>query len=98
MRLQTIARRLPDEIWSAFEPALPPVVWKGEGRPPAGNHACLHGLLYVLVTGIGREYVPLGFRPERPSSGGSGPGWNSTRSAPPGSGWPSGTSSCAGST
>ncbi len=58
MRLQTIARRLPDEVWSAFEPVLPPVAWEGEGRPPARNHACLHGLLYVLVTGIGWEYVP----------------------------------------
>lgn len=61
MRLQTIARRLPDEVWSVFEPVLPPVVYAGEGRPPASNHACLHGLLYVLVTGIGWEYVPLGF-------------------------------------
>jgi hypothetical protein len=37
---------------------LPPVVWSGEGRPPASNHRCLHGLLYALITGIGREYVP----------------------------------------
>ncbi|QEL19554.1 transposase [Limnoglobus roseus] len=58
MRLQSIARRRPDEVWAAFEPVLPPVVWKGEGRPPASNHACLHGLLYALVTGIGWEYVP----------------------------------------
>lgn len=58
MRLQTIARRLPDEVWTAFEPVLPPVVWKGEGRPSASNHACRHGLLYVLVIGIRWEYVP----------------------------------------
>lgn len=56
--MQTIARRLPDEVWAAFEPVLPPVVWSGEGRPPVSNHRCLHGLLYVLITGIGWEYVP----------------------------------------
>ncbi len=58
MKLQTIARRLPEEVWSAFEPVLPPVVWCGEGRPPVSNHRCLHGLLYVLITGIGWDYVP----------------------------------------
>ena len=58
MKLLTIARRLPEEIWAIFEPLLPAVVWCGEGRPPASNHICLHGLLYVLITGIGWEYVP----------------------------------------
>jgi transposase len=58
VKLHTIARRLPDELWAVFEPILPPVVWSGEGRPPASNHRCLHGLLYVLITGIGWEYVP----------------------------------------
>jgi transposase len=58
VKLHTIARRLPDEIWAIFEPVLPPVVWSGEGRPPISNHKCLHGLLYVLITGIGWEYVP----------------------------------------
>ena len=58
MKLHTIARRLPDEIWAIFEPVLPPVVWSGEGRPPVSNHKCLHGLLYVLITGIGWEMLP----------------------------------------
>ena len=58
MKLHTIARRLPEEIWAIFEPLLPSVVWCGDGRPPASNHHCLHGLLYVLITGIGWEYVP----------------------------------------
>ena len=58
MRLSGIARRLPEEVWAAFEPVLPPVVWCGEGRPPASNHRCLHGLLSVLITGIGWDYVP----------------------------------------
>ena len=58
MRLSTIARRLPEEVWAAFEPVLPPVVWCGEGRPPASNRRCLHGLLYVLITGIGWDYGP----------------------------------------
>jgi transposase len=58
MKLHTLARRLPEEIWATFEPLLPPVVWSGEGRPPVSNHKVLHGLLYVLITGIGWDYVP----------------------------------------
>jgi len=58
MQLHTLARRLPDEVWAVFEPILPPVVYAGEGRRPASNHACLHGLIYVLIPGIGRDYVP----------------------------------------
>ena len=58
MQLHTLARRLPDEVWVLFEPILPPVVGCGEGRPPASNRVVLHGLLYVLITGIGWDYVP----------------------------------------
>jgi transposase len=58
VKLHHIARRLPDAVWALFEPILPPVVYCGTGRKPASNHACLHGLLYVLITGIGWEYVP----------------------------------------
>ena len=58
MQLYTIARRLPEEIWVIFEPLLPAVVWCGEGRPPASNHKCLHGLFYVLIAGMGWGYVP----------------------------------------
>lgn len=61
MELKDIARHLPDEIWAEFEPILPPVVWAGNGRPPCGNRECLHGVLYVLVTGIAWEMMPAGF-------------------------------------
>ena len=61
MELKDIARELPDEIWSVFEPILPPVVWVGNGRKPCSNHRCLHGILYVLVTGIPWEMMPVGF-------------------------------------
>jgi transposase len=61
MQLSDLAKRLPDEIWAEFEPVLPPVVWCGNGRPPVGNRECLHGLLYVLATGIGWEMVPACF-------------------------------------
>ena len=61
MKLSDLSRRLPDEIWQTFEPILPPVVWCGNGRPPCGNRQVLHGLLYVLVTGIGWEMVPSCF-------------------------------------
>lgn len=60
-RLSDVARRLPDEVWSTFEPLLPPVPWKGNGRPPADNRACLHGVVYVLVSGVGWDLVPAGF-------------------------------------
>jgi transposase len=61
MRLSDLSRRLPKEIWHTFEPILPPVVWCGNGRRPWDNRAVLHGLLFVLVSGIGWEMVPLGF-------------------------------------
>lgn len=61
MELRDIAKRLPQEIWAVFEPILPPVVWCGVGRPPCANHACLHGILYVLITGMGWDYVPPNF-------------------------------------
>lgn len=60
-KLSDLARRLPDEVWGTFEPLLPPVAWKGNGRPPAGNRACLHGVLYVLVSGVGWDFVPACF-------------------------------------
>ena len=58
MELKDIARRLPDDIWEIFEPLLPPVVWCGNGRPPKSNKDCLHGLPYVLVSGIAWEMLP----------------------------------------
>lgn len=58
MKLSDLSRRLPDEVWQTFAPILPPVVWCGNGRPPCGNRPVLHGLLYVLVSGIGWEMVP----------------------------------------
>jgi transposase len=58
MELSDFARRLPDEVWAVFEPILPSVVWCGNGRPPASNRDCLHGLLYVLASGVGWRMVP----------------------------------------
>jgi len=61
MRITDFARRLPDEIWVAFEPVLPAVVWCGNGCPPIDNRRCLHGLLYVLASGVSWEMVPACF-------------------------------------
>jgi transposase len=61
MRISDFARRLPDEVWAAFEAVLPPVVWCGNGCPPIDNRSCLHGLLYVLASGISWEMVPSCF-------------------------------------
>lgn len=58
MQLKDLARHVPDELWAAFEPVLPERVWYGTGRPPYSNRACLHALLYVLVTGIAWDLLP----------------------------------------
>ena len=61
MHLKDLSRRLPDDIWSIFEPILPARVWFGNGRPPCGNRECLHALLYVLASGISWEFLPWCF-------------------------------------
>ena len=61
MQLTDFARKVPDEVWNLFEPILPPVVWGGNGCPAYDNRACLHAVLYVLVTGIGWRMLPTGF-------------------------------------
>lgn len=61
MKLTDVARDLPEEIWQLFEPLLPPVVWCGNGRPPASNHDCLYAVFYVLVSGIAWRMLPKGF-------------------------------------
>jgi transposase len=58
MNLPQLALQMPDEVWALFAPILPAVVYAGTGRKPCSNHACLQGLLYVLITGIGWDYVP----------------------------------------
>ncbi len=61
MQLTDFVRGVPDDVWAVFEPILPPVVWKGNGRKPKENRECLHALLYVLIAGIGWELLPAGF-------------------------------------
>jgi transposase len=61
MHLTDFARQLPQEVWELFEPLLPPVVWWGNGRPPARNSDCLPALFYVLVSGIAWRMLPKGF-------------------------------------
>ena len=61
MQLTDFVRDVPDDVWAVFEPILPAVVWKGNGRPPKTNRQCLHGLFYVLVSGIAWEMLPVGF-------------------------------------
>jgi transposase len=61
MKLTDFVADVPDDVWTLFEPILPPVVWKGIGRKPKSNRACLHALLYLLIAGIGWEFLPKGF-------------------------------------
>jgi transposase len=61
MKLTDFVRGVPDDVWAVFEPILPAVVWKGNGRKPKGNRECLHGLFYLLISGIGWEMLPVCF-------------------------------------
>lgn len=50
---------LPDDLWTAIEPLLPPEPDKPRGgRPRIADRATLTGILFVLRTGIPWEYLP----------------------------------------
>lgn len=50
---------LPDDLWKAIEPLLPPQPPRPKGgRPRVPDRACLRGVLFVLRTGIPWEYLP----------------------------------------
>jgi transposase len=61
MKLTDFARHLPEEVWHLFQPLLPPVVWCGNGRPPASNSDCLQAVFSVLASGIAWRMLPTGF-------------------------------------
>jgi transposase len=52
---------LDDDLWKVIEPLLPPAKkrrFRFPGRKPVGNRKALTGILFVLRTGIGWEYLP----------------------------------------
>jgi transposase len=50
---------LPDALWARVHPLLPPPRARPRGgRPPVDDRAALTGILFVLRTGIGWEYLP----------------------------------------
>ena len=52
---------LDDELWELIEPLLPPAKprrFRYPGRKPLDNRKTLTGILFVLRTGIGWEYLP----------------------------------------
>jgi len=61
MELSDFVADVPEDVWAVFEPILSPAVWKGVGRKPKSNRACLHALLYLLIAGIGWELLPKCF-------------------------------------
>ena len=61
MQLTDFVKDVPDDVWAVFEPILPPIVWKGNGRKPKGNRHCFHALLYLLIAGISWELLPKCF-------------------------------------
>ena len=51
---------VPDDLWKAVEPLLPPDRLKPKGgRPRASNRAALAGILFVLRTGIRWHELPM---------------------------------------
>jgi transposase len=50
---------LPDDLWDAIAPLLPPPRAHPQGgRPPIENRAALTGILFVLRTGLSWELLP----------------------------------------
>jgi transposase len=50
---------VPDTVWKRIKPLLPPLRARPRGgRPPCDDRAVLTGILFVLKTGIGWEYLP----------------------------------------
>jgi len=52
---------LDDRLWKLIQPLLPPPKprrFRYPGRKPVENRAALTGILFVLRTGIGWEYLP----------------------------------------
>ncbi len=50
---------VPDALWEAIEPLLPPAPPKPKGgRPRVPDRACLTGIVFVLKSGIPWELLP----------------------------------------
>ncbi len=50
---------VPDALWAAIAPLLPPARPKPQGgRPPVSDRAALTGILFVLMSGIPWEMLP----------------------------------------
>jgi transposase len=50
---------VPDDLWAAIEPLLPPARPKPKGgRPPIPDRAALTGIVFVLKSGIPWEMLP----------------------------------------
>ena len=50
---------VPDDLWAAVEPLLPPARPRPKGgRPPVPDRAALTGILFVLKSGLPWEMLP----------------------------------------
>ena len=50
---------VPDDLWAAIEPLLPPARPRPKGgRPPVPDRAALTGILFVLKSGVPWEMLP----------------------------------------
>ncbi len=51
---------VPDELWEAVRPLLPPHPTSPKGgRPRVGDRACLTGLVFLLRAGLAWRFLPL---------------------------------------
>jgi transposase len=52
--------QIPDELWERLRPLLPVVQRRHRwpGRKRLDDRACMNGILFVLITGIGWEHLP----------------------------------------
>ena len=54
----TAATLVPEQLWQAIQPLLPPPPCRYGGRPRVDDRACLAGIVYQLRTGIPWRLLP----------------------------------------
>ena len=74
MKLTDLARHLPEEVGHLFAPLLPPVVWCGNGRPPARNDDGLQAVCSGLGSGRAAAHRRPGLHNRPPPLAGLAPG------------------------
>ena len=56
---------VPDHLWQAIQPLLPPLPRRSGGRPRVDDRAALAGIVYQLRTGIPWRLLPTSHASDR---------------------------------